>query len=88
MFLFSNLYFHVILSSPLSYNNSFFTGCDQNRYSVNCRSNCPQKCKNYHCDAYNGLCIHGCSNNQYVSPGCTGKAQTMLVKDFNAVEHV
>eukprot|EP00105_Crassostrea_gigas_P029092 XP_011450924.1 PREDICTED: multiple epidermal growth factor-like domains protein 10 isoform X2 [Crassostrea gigas] len=45
-------------------------GCDQSKYGVDCRSDCPQKCKHYHCDAFNGSCIHGCSDSQAVSSYC------------------
>lgn len=51
-------------------------GCNQNRYSVGCLSECSTKCKDQHCDAFNGSCIHGCSNPNALTQDCIGKQLT------------
>ncbi|XP_062608945.1 cell death abnormality protein 1-like, partial [Saccostrea cucullata] len=45
-------------------------GCDQNRYGDGCVNKCNDKCKDRHCDAFNGLCIYGCSDPGAVSLNC------------------
>ncbi|XP_062613945.1 receptor-type tyrosine-protein phosphatase alpha-like isoform X2 [Saccostrea cucullata] len=45
-------------------------GCDQNRYDFGCRKPCDAKCKDSHCDVFNGSCIYGCSNPDAVSIDC------------------
>nr|XP_022310653.1 receptor-type tyrosine-protein phosphatase alpha-like isoform X2 [Crassostrea virginica] len=46
-------------------------GCDQNRYSSNqCRTRCPQKCRNQNCDAFNGSCIYGCHDPKALTLDC------------------
>ncbi|XP_065941646.1 receptor-type tyrosine-protein phosphatase epsilon [Magallana gigas] len=45
-------------------------GCDHNRFSPGCNQLCPAKCKNQHCDAFNGSCIHGCTNSSALTLDC------------------
>ncbi|XP_061180534.1 multiple epidermal growth factor-like domains protein 10 [Saccostrea echinata] len=45
-------------------------GCDQNRYHFGCTDACSDKCKNRHCDAFNGSCIYGCFDPNAVSLDC------------------
>ncbi|XP_062569338.1 platelet endothelial aggregation receptor 1-like, partial [Saccostrea cucullata] len=45
-------------------------GCDQIRYHFGCIKLCSTKCKDKHCDAFNGSCIHGCSDPGAVSIDC------------------
>ncbi|XP_052695683.1 multiple epidermal growth factor-like domains protein 11 [Crassostrea angulata] len=45
-------------------------GCDSIRYSPSCELLCPDKCKNHHCDAFNGSCIHGCSDPNALTIDC------------------
>ncbi|XP_065939059.1 laminin subunit beta-1 [Magallana gigas] len=45
-------------------------GCNQNRYGVGCLSECSNKCKDQHCDAFNGSCIHGCSDPNALTLDC------------------
>lgn len=49
----------------------FLIGCDASRY-WDCGTVCPRKCKNG-CDAFNGSCIHGCSNENALTIDCIGK---------------
>lgn len=51
----------------------FPLGCDGNRYSSGCSKLCPSMCKGLHCDAFNGSCIHGCSNPNALTVDCLGK---------------
>uniref|UniRef100_K1PNZ9 Uncharacterized protein n=1 Tax=Magallana gigas TaxID=29159 RepID=K1PNZ9_MAGGI len=44
-------------------------GCDASRYSIGCVHTCPSKCSE-RCDAFNGACIHGCSNPNASSIDC------------------
>eukprot|EP00105_Crassostrea_gigas_P005306 XP_011418859.1 PREDICTED: multiple epidermal growth factor-like domains protein 6 [Crassostrea gigas] len=44
-------------------------GCDATRYSANCSQICPTKCSGG-CDAFNGSCIHGCSNPSALTIDC------------------
>ncbi|XP_078329125.1 uncharacterized protein LOC111114377 [Crassostrea virginica] len=46
-------------------------GCEQSRFSPGCSRSCPSKCKNQHCDAFNGSCKHGCSNPNALTVDCT-----------------
>ena len=70
---------------PLQYNveNSYLIlyslGCDPNRYSTGCNQICPPKCKNSHCDAFNGSCIHGCSNPNALTVDCLGKISVLFI---------
>eukprot|EP00105_Crassostrea_gigas_P032687 XP_011455797.2 PREDICTED: receptor-type tyrosine-protein phosphatase alpha-like [Crassostrea gigas] len=45
-------------------------GCDQNRYGVGCTKLCPLKCKNRHCDAFNGSCAEGCVDPNALTADC------------------
>ncbi|XP_052694629.1 laminin subunit beta-1-like [Crassostrea angulata] len=45
-------------------------GCDSIRYSPSCELLCSDKCKNHHCDAFNGSCIHGCSDPNALTIDC------------------
>nr|XP_034319182.1 receptor-type tyrosine-protein phosphatase alpha-like [Crassostrea gigas]XP_034319183.1 receptor-type tyrosine-protein phosphatase alpha-like [Crassostrea gigas] len=45
-------------------------GCDHNRFSPGCNHLCPAKCKNQHCDAFNGSCIHGCTDSSALTLDC------------------
>ncbi|XP_061180608.1 uncharacterized protein LOC133189222 [Saccostrea echinata] len=45
-------------------------GCDQDRYHSGCTEACSPKCKDSHCDAFNGSCIYGCSDPNAVSLYC------------------
>ncbi|XP_061180611.1 uncharacterized protein LOC133189226 [Saccostrea echinata] len=45
-------------------------GCDPNRYHFGCSGACSVKCKESHCDAFNGSCIYGCSNPNAVFLNC------------------
>nr|XP_034335006.1 receptor-type tyrosine-protein phosphatase T-like isoform X1 [Crassostrea gigas] len=44
-------------------------GCDLGRYSNRCTKTCPSKC-NGACDAFNGSCIHGCSDPNALTIDC------------------
>lgn len=50
----------------------YFQGCDLGRYSNGCTKDCPSKC-NGACDAFNGSCIHGCSDPNALTIDCIGK---------------
>lgn len=50
-----------------------FLGCDESRYGVGCGSECSNKCKNRHCDAFNGFCIHGCTDPNALTSDCIGE---------------
>ena len=54
-------------------------GCDPTRYSSGCKQICPSKCKNSHCDAFNGSCIHGCSNPNAQTLNCLGKMGVSII---------
>ncbi|XP_062586816.1 scavenger receptor class F member 2-like [Saccostrea cucullata] len=45
-------------------------GCEQNKYSFGCSDECSSKCKDKHCDVFNGSCIYGCSDPSDVSLSC------------------
>ncbi|XP_052695681.1 laminin subunit beta-1-like [Crassostrea angulata] len=45
-------------------------GCDARRFSPRCLSLCPYKCKNRHCDVFNGSCIHGCTDQNALTLDC------------------
>ncbi|XP_061170435.1 uncharacterized protein LOC133179758 [Saccostrea echinata] len=45
-------------------------GCEQNRYHFGCTNACSVKCKDRHCDAFNGSCIYGCSDPSAMSLDC------------------
>ncbi|XP_022308377.2 uncharacterized protein LOC111114376 [Crassostrea virginica] len=44
-------------------------GCDQHRY-LGCDVECPSKCKDKLCDAFNGSCIYGCNRTHFLPPHC------------------
>ncbi|XP_056002730.1 uncharacterized protein LOC125660811 isoform X2 [Ostrea edulis] len=44
-------------------------GCNVNGYG-NCSAQCPLECKDQHCDAFDGKCIHGCQNDRMIVPDC------------------
>lgn len=44
-------------------------GCDSERYSNGCTKKCSSKCKGG-CDAFNGSCIHGCSDPHGLTIDC------------------
>ncbi|XP_062577544.1 uncharacterized protein LOC134239388 [Saccostrea cucullata] len=44
-------------------------GCHFQHYGDNCAP-CSEKCLNQECDAFNGSCIYGCSNNLLKPPHC------------------
>lgn len=56
-----------------AYTRNLVSGCNQNRYGVGCLSECSNKCKDQHCDAFNGSCIHGCSDPNALTLDCIGK---------------
>lgn len=39
---------------------------------------CPNKCKNQHCDAFNGSCADGCTDPNALTAECIGKVFCML----------
>ncbi|XP_078327492.1 uncharacterized protein LOC111112706 isoform X2 [Crassostrea virginica] len=46
-------------------------GCNEDRYSSNrCDNQCNTKCKNRHCDAFNGSCIYGCADSNALTIDC------------------
>nr|XP_022304835.1 multiple epidermal growth factor-like domains protein 6 [Crassostrea virginica] len=46
-------------------------GCNEDRYSSNtCRSVCNTKCKDRHCDAFNGSCKYGCADSNALTIDC------------------
>nr|XP_034319545.1 multiple epidermal growth factor-like domains protein 11 [Crassostrea gigas] len=45
-------------------------GCDAKSFSPGCTKNCSAKCKNQRCDAFNGSCIHGCTNPNALTIDC------------------
>ncbi|XP_078330569.1 uncharacterized protein LOC111111932 [Crassostrea virginica] len=46
-------------------------GCNEDRYSSNvCRSLCNTKCKDRHCDAFNGSCKYGCADSNALTIDC------------------
>ncbi|XP_062587034.1 protein draper-like [Saccostrea cucullata] len=47
------------------------TGCEQDRYGSGCGGTCSSKCKDRHCDVFNGSCIYGCSDPSVGSPSCS-----------------
>lgn len=48
------------------------SGCDAHRYTGDCNSTCPLKCKNQTCDVFNGSCIHGCEDPNALTLDCIG----------------
>uniref|UniRef100_A0A8B8BYA1 Uncharacterized protein LOC111114367 n=1 Tax=Crassostrea virginica TaxID=6565 RepID=A0A8B8BYA1_CRAVI len=56
-------------------------GCDQVRFSSGCSKLCPSKCKNRHCDAFNGSCIHGCSNPNALTVDCLACYDGQYIRD-------
>lgn len=68
--LFKNILTFLITSL---YTKSCVSGCNQNRYGVGCLSECSNKCKDQHCDAFNGSCIHGCADPNALTLDCIGK---------------
>lgn len=52
--------------------NITFVGCDSNKFAPGCKQDCPRKCKNNHCDAFNGSCVHGCSDPNALTIDCIG----------------
>ena len=62
----------------------YFLGCDSTRYSTSCRRLCPDKCKNKTCDAFNGSCIHGCSDPNALTIDCIGKNKMEMKIGWNA----
>ena len=62
----------------------FFTlGCDDKRYSKGCKNICAMNCASKHCDAFNGSCIHGCSDQNALTVDCIGKASVFSVVSIN-----
>lgn len=57
-----------------------FLGCDTNRYSPGCAGECPIKCTNYHCDAFNGSCAEGCTNPSALTADCLGELLCHIVR--------
>lgn len=53
----------------------FCTGCDKERYhsALGCGNECPVSCKNKHCDAFNGTCLHGCPDPNALTDDCICK---------------
>ncbi|XP_061180600.1 cell death abnormality protein 1-like [Saccostrea echinata] len=45
-------------------------GCPSQHYGENCTS-CDPKCRDRHCEAFNGSCIYGCSNTVIESSDCS-----------------
>lgn len=68
--LFKNILTFLITSL---YTKSCVLGCNQNRYGVGCLRECSNKCKDQHCDAFNGSCIHGCADPNALTLDCIGK---------------
>lgn len=66
--------FHIHLHFKNINNIKLFTfaGCDSIRFSPGCGQLCPDECKNNHCDAFNGSCIHGCSDPKALTIDCIG----------------
>lgn len=63
--------FALHLYNLIGQNNNYFpSGCDQNRYGVGCTKICPFKCKNRHCDAFNGSCAEGCADPNALTVDC------------------
>lgn len=67
-----SVFFFKVKTKNQFYNKNIFVGCDQDKFSPGCKQYCPTKCKNQRCDAFNGSCIHGCSNPNAFTIDCIG----------------
>ncbi|XP_056003723.1 multiple epidermal growth factor-like domains protein 10 [Ostrea edulis] len=63
-------------------------GCDATRYHPGCTKACPTKCKDSHCDAFNGSCIYGCASPTAVTTNCTECAVNTYVSSGTCVRCV
>eukprot|EP00105_Crassostrea_gigas_P046180 XP_019930328.1 PREDICTED: cell death abnormality protein 1 isoform X2 [Crassostrea gigas] len=61
-------------------------GCSSTRFSPGCGQLCSDKCKNNHCDAFNGSCIHGCSDPKAITIDCIACPNGKFISNKSCVD--
>uniref|UniRef100_K1RAV5 Tyrosine-protein kinase receptor Tie-1 n=1 Tax=Magallana gigas TaxID=29159 RepID=K1RAV5_MAGGI len=60
--------------------------CSSTRFSPGCGQLCSDKCKNNHCDAFNGSCIHGCSDPKAITIDCIACPNGKFISNKSCVD--